>query len=153
MSIPDPLIRVSDPKLGIIYTMPTAPVTFSSSQGTTTLFAVNGSGLPDGVLLNPAIVKYQIQSYQLNNPLGENREYIEPFHLMEIYPEYSYDSSNWSSYDKWSVNPHDGMTGRMRSNIQIKPLPQYMRVTGRLYADLNGDTTATVQMGFENFLL
>lgn len=147
------LIRVSDPKLGIIYTMPTSPITFSSSQGTTTLFEVDGTTLPGNVLLNPAIVKYQIQDYQLNNPFGENREYIEPFHTMEILPEYSYDSSSWVAFGNWSVNPHDGMTGRMRSNIQLSSLPQYMRVTGRLYADLNGDTTATVQMGFENFLL
>jgi hypothetical protein len=150
MSIPA-LVRTQDPVLGTIFTTPTGAVTFSSSQGPTILFEVDGTTLPGGVLLNPWNVKYQIQSYLVNNPLGIDRFDLENGHVMEVYPEYSYDTTSWQTYANWSVNPHEGMTAMVKSKITAPVLPEFMRVVARLYPDENGDTTATVLMGLFNY--
>lgn len=152
MAIPN-LVRTKDDKLGTIYKAPSSPVTFTSAGGATQLFAVDGSTLPDSSMLNPWKVKFQIKDYQLNNPYGASREFIEANHIMEMYPQYSTDSTNWNTYDNWNLTPHIGMTGIVESKIEMTPTPRYMRVMGRLYPDANGDTTASILMGFSNFTL
>jgi len=151
MAIPPALVRTQDPVLGTVFTTPTGAVTFSSSQGTTELFAVDGATLPGGILLNPVNVKYQIQDYQLSNPYGLVRDILENGHIMEMYPQYSDDATNWTSYASWGVNPHVGMTSMLKSKISKANLPGYMRVVARLYPDSNGDTTATILMGLQNY--
>jgi hypothetical protein len=146
------LVRTAeDPKLGIIYKMPTSPVTFTSADGPTELFIVDGSTMPDATILDPWALKYHIQDFQLNNPYGVSREYLEIYHVMDMFPQYSYDNVNWRTYDNWGSNPHEDMLGRVESKTGLNTPPQYMRVIGRLYPDTNGDTTATILMGYENY--